>query len=181
MIEQLSAIGSVELNEIDVTTLVHVDVDYAIALCSQEKPHVQAVGSLATSNQLITSLEQADVVIIASPMHNYSLPSGLKCWVDHVVRAGRTFEITSTGKRGLLSDKPVYIFISAGGVFSGEGAYQTDFFTPYMTEVLATIGLMNVIFFTIEGTAATPVIVQKQVKYVHEQVREHVMSTFSVN
>jgi FMN-dependent NADH-azoreductase len=142
MIEQWSKKNVIELQQVDATSLPHIDSEYANALCLLDAAVDETAGSLAISNELIASLEWASVVIIVSPMHNYSLPSCLKSWVDHVVRAGKTFEITSTGKHALLDDKPVYILVSSGGVFSGEGAYQPDFFTPYMKEVLSTMVLI---------------------------------------
>ncbi|MBD1577035.1 NAD(P)H-dependent oxidoreductase [Vibrio sp. S11_S32] len=177
IVKQLAKSSTVEVDEVDVTKLPHIDADYASALCTPDGQYDQTVGSLSTSNQLIASLEAADMVIIASPMHNYSLPSGLKCWIDHVVRAGKTFELTSAGKHPLLNDKPVYILISSGGVFSGEQAYQPDFFTPYMTQVLAAIGLNNVHFFTIEGTAASGEIVQQKIESMTKHIQQHLATT----
>ncbi|UTV30643.1 FMN-dependent NADH-azoreductase [Photobacterium atrarenae] len=173
IIQQLSKQSTVEVIETDATKLPHLDSDYSTTLCSPGVMCDESVGSLSLSNQLISDLDKADLVIIASPMHNFSLPSGLKSWVDHVVRAGRTFKITSTGKQGLLNDKPVYVLVSSGGSFSGKDAYQPDFFTPYMTEVMATVGLNNIQFFTIEGTAANPEAVREQIEARQNQVKYH--------
>ncbi len=177
IITRLLELNTTEVEHIDATALPHIDKAYARALCSVDNEHDSSYGSLALSDRLISSLEVADVVIIASPIHNYSLPSGLKSWVDHVVRAGRTFEITATGKRALLDDKPVYILISSGGVFSGKDANQPDFFTPYMKEVMATIGLNNIQFFSIEATVGDKISVQQRIEDVQHQVREHLMAT----
>ncbi|CAK2638109.1 FMN-dependent NADH:quinone oxidoreductase 4 [Vibrio crassostreae] len=152
IIQQVSNKADVSVIKTDLSKLPHLDAEYAMAVCSPDLKPDESTGSLFVSNKLITELEQADVVIITSPMHNFSLPSSLKSWVDHVVRSGRTFYIDATGKHGLITNKPVYVLISSGGVFSGDKAYQPDYFTPFMREVLSTIGLNNVHFFTIEGT-----------------------------
>jgi FMN-dependent NADH-azoreductase len=87
-------------------------------------------------------------------MHNLSVPSSLKAWLDHVVRARRTFTMTASGKVGMLGDRPVYVAIASGGRFSGERARQPDFLTPYLTTILAMIGLHDVTFFSVQGTGA---------------------------
>ena len=177
MIATLSNSVPVEVEIIDATRLPHIDSAYADALCSPDCHHDLSVGSLALSEQLIASLDAADMVIIASPMHNYSVPSSLKSWIDHVVRAGKTFKITATGKHPLLEAKPVYILVSSGSTFSGEAAYQPDFFTPYMKAVLATIGQNQVFFFPIEGTVSTKAFVQQKIETIQRRVSEHLATT----
>lgn len=172
MVNTLSNSSEVNIDTLDSTKLPHIDQHYAQVLCGAASSQTQST-SLDLSDELIVSLDKADLVIITSPMHNYTLPSSLKCWLDHVVRAGKTFEITSTGKQPLLEDKPVYILISSGGVFSGEQAYQPDFFTPYMKEILSTIGLTKLHFFSIEGTAGDQQVVEQQIQKIQQQVCEH--------
>jgi FMN-dependent NADH-azoreductase len=87
-------------------------------------------------------------------MHNMTVPASLKSWIDHVVRAQRTFNVTPAGKVGLLRDRPVFVSIASGGRFSGDRARQPDFLTPYMQAVLGTIGLLDLKFFSIQGTGA---------------------------
>ncbi|MBA6287404.1 FMN-dependent NADH-azoreductase [Colwellia sp. MB3u-4] len=179
MLKQLASINTIEVEYFDATRLPHIDSLYADAVCTGQQPHDTNQGSLALSDRLIASLEFADVVIIASPMHNYFLPSSLKSWIDHIVRAGKTFEITATGKQALLNDKPVYILISSGGFFLNANATQPDFFTPYMKEVLGTIGLKNMHFFALEGTALSHNLVQPQIDKLKREICEHLVTHFS--
>jgi FMN-dependent NADH-azoreductase len=89
-------------------------------------------------------------------MHNFTVPSALKAWIDHVVRARRTFNVTKEGKVGRLRDRPVFVAVSSGGRFSGERARQPDFLTPYLKAVLGTIGLRDLTFFSVQGTGSGP-------------------------
>jgi FMN-dependent NADH-azoreductase len=116
-------------------------------------PHIDA-NYLARSEELIQELESSDVVVIGTPMHNWTVPSALKAWIDHVIRAGRTFHGTAQGKPGALHDRPVFFAIASGAKFSGEGARQPDFLTPYLKFALGTIGLHDLTFFAIEGTGS---------------------------
>ena len=83
--------------------------------------------ALAFADALIAELDAADLVLIATPMHNYTVPASLKAWIDHVVRPHATFRSTPAGKVGLLADRPVLAVIACGGpVGEGEGL-QRDF------------------------------------------------------
>jgi FMN-dependent NADH-azoreductase len=137
--------------EIGDGTLAHIDAAYAWAQHSARSPVAQE-GTGVASEALVRELEHADVVVLGTPMHNLAVPSALKAWIDHVVRAGRSFEVTRQGKVGLLRDRPVYVAIASGGRFSGDRARQPDFLTPYLKAVLGIAGLHDLRFFSVEGT-----------------------------
>ena len=69
----------------------------------------------ALSDRLLEELEAADVVVIGSPMYNFSVTSGLKAWFDLVSRPGRTFRYTANGVEGMLSGKTVVALTGRGG------------------------------------------------------------------
>lgn len=46
---------------------------------------------LAESDQLVTELLAADLLVIGTPMYNFGIPSQLKAWIDNIVRVGVTF------------------------------------------------------------------------------------------
>ena len=54
---------------------------------------------------LIDELKRADVIVFGVPMYNFSVPSTLKAYFDHIARAGITFRHTEKGAEGLLSGK----------------------------------------------------------------------------
>lgn len=155
---QTGPAGGLEVVEFDATTLTHADGDYAAVLAAREEPAADGSenGSLLASGGLIRMLDDASHIVLATPMHNFTVPSALKAWLDHVVRVRHTFHITAQGKVGVLADRPVFVAISSGGTFSGEDAGQPDFLTPYLRHVLATIGLKQVTFVAVEGTARGP-------------------------
>jgi FMN-dependent NADH-azoreductase len=138
----------------DGETVPPIDADYAISQGAAQD--VSQEGSMARSEALIRELEQADLVVVGTPMHNMTVPASLKSWIDHVVRARRSFNVTPAGKVGLLADRPVFVAIASGGRFSGERARQPDFLSPYLQAVLGTIGLRDMHFFSVQGTGAGP-------------------------
>lgn len=152
------------ITERGVTGLAHIDADYALAVSKRRDPSspVAVQGALLQAEQLIRELESADCVVIATPMHNLMVPSTLKAWLDHVIQADRTFRITALGKVGALHDRPVYVAVASGGTFTGVNAQQPDFLRPWLKAVLASIGLLNVTFFSVEGTAQKPDVLKTQ-------------------
>jgi FMN-dependent NADH-azoreductase len=152
-------------------SIPHVDMDYAISQASLHD--VSQEGSMALSEILVKELESADVVVIGTPMHNLTVPSALKAWLDHVVRARRTFEMTAAGKVGMLRDRPVYIAVASGGRFSGERARQPDFLTPYITTILAMIGLHDLTFFSVQGTGAPEAVVAETRSVTEAELQDH--------
>ena len=86
-------------------------------------------------------LVAADVVVIGTPIYNFSIPASLKAWVDMVARARKTFRYTENGPVGLLSDKKAYIVVASGGVKVGSPA---DFATPYLRHALSFVGITDV-------------------------------------
>jgi FMN-dependent NADH-azoreductase len=136
----------------------HVDGSYATALGATQRSSAESSphGSMALSEALIQELESADVVVIATPMHNFTVPSALKAWIDHIVRVRRTFNATPEGYVGTLRDRPVFVAVSSGGRFSGQRARQPDFLTPYLKAILGAVGLHDLTFFSIEGSALGP-------------------------
>jgi FMN-dependent NADH-azoreductase len=131
-----------------------VDENYAISQSSAAD--ISQDGSMAVSEDLIQELESSDFVVIGTPVHNYTIPSTLKAWIDHIARVRRTFSVTPEGKVGTLRDRPVFVAVSSGGRFSGERARQPDFLTPYLKAILGMIGLRDLNFFSVQGTAFGP-------------------------
>jgi len=100
------------------------------------------------SDSLIAELALADVLVIGLPMYNLGMPSMLKAWFDHVMRAGKTFRYTEAGPQGLLQGKKALIFATRGGRYAGTAS---DVQTQYVRNLLAFIGITDVEFVYAEG------------------------------
>ena len=109
----------------------------------------------ALSETYIAELEAADFVVIGTPVNNFTVPSSLKAWIDHIVRIRRTFRSTPEGKIGMLRDRPL-IVVSAHGGYVTVPPIQPDFLTPYLQTVFETIGIPSVEFVRLEGMSRGP-------------------------
>jgi FMN-dependent NADH-azoreductase len=129
--------------------LPHLDASLLGAWTKPEAEHdVAEREALQRSNLLTDELLAADVLVLAAPMYNFTIPSTLKAWLDHVLRAGVTFKYTATGPQGLLEGKRAIVLTSRGGVHAG-GA--SDHQEPYLRQALAFIGIHDVTFVHAEG------------------------------
>jgi len=104
--------------------------------------------ALERSNQLTDELVAADVLVLAAPMYNFAIPSTLKAWFDHVLRAGVTFKYGETGPQGLLIGKRAYVLTARGGIYAGS---SLDHQEPYLRQVLGFVGIHDVTFIHAEG------------------------------
>jgi FMN-dependent NADH-azoreductase len=130
---------------------------------------------VALSDELIAELEHADEYVIGVAMHNFSIPSVLKLWIDQIVRKGSTFTYAETGPQGLLHGKKATILAASGGVYEpGTPTASLNFIDPYLKTILGFIGVTDVKFVTAGGAAQLMTgAVEREVflKPVLEQVR----------
>ncbi|WDE14155.1 FMN-dependent NADH-azoreductase [Thalassomonas haliotis] len=105
------------------------------------------------SLELIEELKNADIIIFASAMHNFSVTSLLKAYIDQICRIGLTFQYSDAGPQGLLTDKQAVIISSAGMDFQQEHAAAMDFQTPYLKHILNFIGITDIHLVPVQGVA----------------------------
>ncbi len=104
----------------------------------------------AESDALVEELKAADVLVIGAPMYNFSVPTQLKSWFDHVARAGVTFRYTAAGPEGLLEGKRAVLVTTRGGRHQGR---PEDHVVPYVRTMLAFIGITALEVVYAEGLA----------------------------
>ena len=108
------------------------------------------------SDELIGELKAADTIVIGAPMYNFSVPTTLRAWFDHVLRAGVTFKYVDGAVRGLLGGKRVIVIESRGGMYSEGPAQAIDFQEPYLRHLLGFIGITDVTFVRAEKIGYGP-------------------------
>ena len=95
-------------------------------------------GEAALADELIEELRNADTLVIGAPMYNFTVPSQLKAWFDHITRAGVTFKYTPDGPIGLLGKKKVFVIATSGGAYANT---PQDAVEPWLRTILGFIGL----------------------------------------
>lgn len=139
--------GRVILRDLAADPVPHLDAARFQALLAKPEertPEQQAVADF--SDALIAELKGADTIVFGVPMYNFSVPSTLRAYFDHIARAGVTFRYSASGPEGLIKDKDAYVFITRGGFY---GADHTQ--TEYLRQFLAFIGISDATFVHAEG------------------------------
>jgi len=123
----------------------HLDQVTLTALSTKDPAEAEALRGFAQlSDRLIDELQTSDLVVIGSPMWNFGIPSSLKAWIDHVVRAGKTFRYVPDGVEGLVKGKRAVLALASGGIFT-EGPWMSwDTVEPYLRQILGFIGIGDV-------------------------------------
>ncbi|MDR3762828.1 MAG: FMN-dependent NADH-azoreductase [Acidobacteriota bacterium] len=125
--------------------LPHLDARMVKAISTKDPGEAASLKEvLSLSDHLTDELLASDLLVIASPMWNFGMPSSLKAWIDHVVRAGRTFQYAGAGVEGLARGKKAILVLSSGGIFTEGPWKQWDSVEPYLRQILGFIGITDV-------------------------------------
>lgn len=160
---------------VDAWTSSHANVEIdTLDLATEPVPHfgpeILAAGSVppaewssqtrdavALSDRLVTQLEAADVLVIGSPMINFTICSQLKTWFDHIAIAGRTFSYAAPGvAKGNLFGKKAFVIEGRGGDYADAPVNAFDFQEPLMRTMLGFLGVYDVTFVRAEGSRVYP-------------------------
>lgn len=133
------------------TDLPHVNQDFINAIFTPKDERTKEMKNiLIMSDQLISELKEADIILLSTPMFNFSVPSRLKAYIDHISRIGETFSMDEKGLKGLLINKKLIIASSSGSEFTE--MKQMDFLEPYLNSVFGFLGINDIEYFALEGS-----------------------------
>lgn len=143
--------ASVVVRDLARDVVPHLDAErFGAFTTPAEKRSARQDEIVRYSDGLIEELQRADAIVLAVPMYNFSVPSQLKAWFDHVARAGVTFKYTAAGAVGLLTGKKAIVITTRGGHYAALG---TDHETPFLRQFLGFLGITEVQFVYAEGLA----------------------------
>lgn len=119
----------------------------AAAFTAPEQRTPQQQAALQVSDELLSELEPADLIVMGTPMYNYGMPSALKAWVDQVIRIGRTFSFDLA--RGEHPIEPiltgkllVLLWASGEGEFApGQSHAARNHLEPHIVTVAPLFGV----------------------------------------
>jgi FMN-dependent NADH-azoreductase len=158
LVERLQAANpgaTVVYRDVVADQLPHVDMTIRQAWSPEASADPRLAETMNRSKALVDELKAADVVVVGAPMYNFTVPSTLKAWIDHVSVAGQTFRYTAEGPQGLLGGK-AYMVVSSGGIYS-EGPFAAyDHLSTYLRAIFGFLGITDVEVIRAEGVAYGP-------------------------
>jgi FMN-dependent NADH-azoreductase len=175
LVEQLAARdGDIEIvrRDIGADPVPHLTAETVGAIRSGEAESEAGRAALALSDALIDELRQADLIVIGAPMYNFGMPSTLKAWFDHVLRARITFRYSEAGPEGLLTGRKAIVVESRAGLYSEGPAAFMDSQEPHLRNLLGFMGITDVTFVRAEKLAFGPEIAEAALAEASEQLRE---------
>lgn len=104
-----------------------------------------------TVNKYLNPFLEADKVVIAFPLWNFTVPAALHTYLDYLSQAGKTFKYTPEGPVGLLTDKKVALLQARGGVYSEGPAQATEMSMNYVRTILGFWGVNDITTVIVEG------------------------------
>ncbi|KGO85342.1 FMN-dependent NADH-azoreductase [Flavobacterium rivuli WB 3.3-2 = DSM 21788] len=156
IVEKLRAsdAGILTTTDLEKFPLSHLNASRTIAMRTpQDLRTAEQTELLKESDQAVATVFAADIIVISTPLINFSIPSSLKAWLDNIARAGVTFSYSAEGAKGLVTGKKVYIALASGAIYS-EGPMQPyDHAVPYLKSMLSFIGMTDITVLRAEGTS----------------------------
>lgn len=168
LISHLKSTDKVKVSERDLVdnSVEHIDPNFINAMANNNQD------KLTTSNKLIEELFENDIIVIESPMYNFSIPSTLKSWIDNIMIARKTFLYTANGPEGLVKNKKAILVLSKGNIYSKGAAKPLDFQENYLRTILNFIGINDITVICAEGVDLNAEIREKSLKQVEQQIKD---------
>jgi FMN-dependent NADH-azoreductase len=137
------------------TNLAPVNAPQIVAVHTPEANRTPEQNALlAVSDELVSELQAADDYVFGVSMHNFSIPSSLKLWIDQISRAGKTFSYENGTPVGLLGGKKATFLVATGGNYEqGTPMAAMNHIEPYLRSLFGFLGVTDVTFINVSGTA----------------------------
>jgi FMN-dependent NADH-azoreductase len=138
----------IEVDYLDVTVDTPPHVNEAFAIATYTPLHERTPGmkaTLAASDALCKRLLEADALVFAMPMYNWSMPSAFKAFVDSITRTGLTYVNTEDGRiEGQLARQKVIFITSRGADLRAGTPYASmDALTPALKAAFGFLGVAD--------------------------------------
>jgi FMN-dependent NADH-azoreductase len=147
--------GTVTTRDVAATSIPPLTAAWIDAAYTPEEARTREQRDLlGLSDTLIAELFAADEYVLGVPMHNFSIPSTLRLWLDQVARVNKTFSYATGTPVGLLTGKKATVLIASGGSYgAGTALASFNHAEPYLRTVFSFLGIQDTTFLSIGGAA----------------------------
>ena len=166
LVARLQALGAAATTTRECAPLPFVDEDFVAKSRNPLKHKARGgtggdLSAWEVSCACCDELLGADVVVVAAPCYNFSIPASLKAWVDLVTIVKKTYRYGAKGPEGLLRGRTkAFVVATTGGADVGSAF---DFGTRYLRHMLTLLGVVQVVVVAVPhgDTRAAEALIEK--------------------
>lgn len=165
--------GEIVERDVVADPIPHVDKAYLANMRSepQNRDGTDRMESFRLTQMLQREVLDATHIVIATPMHIFSVPSSLKAWVDHIFHNGVVFDGGPEGVTGLLGGKKVLLITSRGGDYRPSSLLAAfDMLVPYFEKLFAFCGVSDFTSFDAHNAMFDPADHTAQLEAIPEEI-----------
>lgn len=133
---------------------------------------------VALSDALVKEFKAHDVYVLGTPMYNWSIPSGLKAYIDQLMRINETWKFRS-GKPdgdyvGMLKNKKMFILSSRGDTGYGENEKNEhmNFQTTYLKFVFEIMGIKDITMISLDNEEFGGELFENSKKEIYQKMEQ---------
>lgn len=138
----------VTYRDIGATPVPHIDHMLVESFYRKGILSDKAIEAGQRSKELIEEFLEHDLIVLGVPMYNFTIPSTLKSYIDHITRPGYTFNFTENGYKGLVKNKRCIVVITRASKLSGSEHNHQE---TYLKTIFSFLGIEDYKFIIIEG------------------------------
>ncbi|TYA74719.1 FMN-dependent NADH-azoreductase [Seonamhaeicola marinus] len=130
------------------------------------------------SDKLVKEFKAHNIYVLGTPMYNWSIPSGLKSYIDQLMRINQTWKFRSGEPDGdyvgLLENKKMFILSSRGdtGYGKNEKNAHMNFQTTYLKFVFGIMGIKDISVISLDNEEFGGDIFENSKKKIYQRIEQ---------
>lgn len=135
-------------------------------------------GGVQFSDEFVKEFKAHNVYVLGTPMYNWSIPSGLKSYIDQLMRINETWKFRSGQPDGdyvgLLENKKMFILSSRGdtGYGKNEKNEHMNYQTTYLKFVFGIMGIDDISILSLDNEEFGGEIFEKSKREIHQRIEK---------
>lgn len=125
--------------------------------------------AIAPMDKMTAQFKNADLIVLATPMHNFSLPGIVKVYFDAVMQSGEVFKYEDLKQIGLMNQSRFLTIYTSMGTYLGEYGYMNNLETILKIE-LEFMGFEKYDF--VHAATGNHITVDAQLKKAQQRIDE---------
>ncbi|WP_421807200.1 FMN-dependent NADH-azoreductase [Flagellimonas sp.] len=133
---------------------------------------------VALSDALVKEFKAHDIYVLGTPMYNWSIPSGLKAYIDQLMRINETWKFRSGEPDGdyvgMLENKKMFILSSRGDTGYGENEKNEymNFQTTYLKFVFGIMGIKDITMISLDNEEFGGELFENSKKEIYQKMEQ---------